>query len=119
MQGYREQKPPALEWAVAIASLLLLTGAYVLLMRLSLDVSRLEGTTTASDRDLHYLVLHSGVLAFSAVAGFLVGKWLNGLGFAFAVLFVVVMAFAMLLLQVATFAAACEGYNDLIRHWIC
>lgn len=116
---HRGHRQPAVEWLVAIAGLVLLTGFYVLLMRLSLDVSRLEGTTSPSDRDLYYFVLHVAVLILAGASGVLVGKWLNGLGFAFAVLFVVVIAFAMLLLQFATYAAACEGYNDLIRHWTC
>jgi len=119
MQPYREPRPPAFQWFVTVAALLVLAGIYVLAMRLSLDVSRLEGTTTPSDRDFYYLLLHSAVLILGGTAGFLLGKWLNGLGFAFAVLFILVLAFAMVGLQMATYQAACQGYNDIIRHWTC
>jgi len=116
---YRASRPPAVEWLVAIAGMVLLAAVYMLVMRLSIDVSRLEGSTTPGDRDLYYFLLHMAMLVLSAASGFLVGKWLNGLGFAFAVLFTVVMAVAMLFLQLGTYAAACQGHNDIIRHWTC
>jgi hypothetical protein len=115
----RQSKPAAVQCLLAVLVLLLLCGVYLALMRLSIDISRLEGSTTPSERDFHYLLLHTGMIVLGAAVGFVLGKWLNGLGFAYAVLFVVVLAFAMLGLQMGTYAAACEGHNDVIRHWTC
>ncbi|MGE5595577.1 MAG: hypothetical protein ACM3S1_06020 [Hyphomicrobiales bacterium] len=112
-------KPPWLQLLAAVGALLLLTAVYLLLMRLTIDVSHLDADTTADDRDLFYLGLHSGVLLFAAVAGFALGKWLNGLGLAYSVLFAIVLAVCMVGLQVGSQELACHGHNDLIRHWEC
>lgn len=102
-----------------MSSLVLLTAFYLLLMRLSIDVSKVGSPAEADQRDLVYLVLHASVLLFSGVLGFALGKWLSGLGLAYAVLFVTVVAVAMAFAQIGSQRLACEGHNDIIRHWEC
>lgn len=97
----------------------LLGCAYVAAMHAIIDVSRVQTDADAEARDTTYAVLHVSALAGSAVIGFCVGKWLNGLGFAYATLFVMVIAVFMVLAQVSSYELACQGHNDLIRHWTC
>lgn len=104
---------------VAALSLAFFAAAYLALMRATLDYSRLEGGRTASDRDEVYFVLHMGLLAGALVAGFIVGKWLNGLGAAYATLFGAFLAAFMVLAQIGSYELACEGHNGLIRYWVC
>lgn len=104
---------------VAVGGILLLAGAYLLLMRLTIDVSQLEKKSDASTRDMFYLVLHTGLLGVAAVSGFAAGKWLNGMGLGYGLLFLVVLLVWMLAAQLGTYGLACQGHNDLIRHWTC
>jgi hypothetical protein len=55
----------------------------------------------------------------AAVLGFVAGKWFNGLGIAFATLFVLVLGICMVTVQMASYELACHGHNDLVRHWQC
>ena len=104
---------------LTVALLLLLIVAYIGVMHAVLEVSRRESDADASRRDAAYAYLHLVMLVGAAVLGFLAGKWFNGLGLAFAMLFVIVMVVAMLATQMATFELACHGHNDLVRHWQC
>jgi len=70
-------------------------------------------------RDSLYFGIHAFFLFIAAATGFSLGKWVNGLGVAFAVLLVVSTATAMAGTQVATYELACRGHNDLVRHWEC
>lgn len=115
----RRVKPHGAQVGVALVSLAFFAAAYLSLMRATLDYSRLESGRTASDRDEVYFVLHTGLLAGALVAGFIVGKWLNGLGAAYATLFGVFLVAFMVLAQIGSYELACEGHNDLIRHWVC
>ncbi len=104
---------------MATLGVLILLGAYLGVMRLVIDVSFVGGRYTPSDRDTTYLALHMGLLAASAGAGFAIGKWLNGLGAGYALLFVLALSLGMLLAQLGSYSLACQGHNDLIRHWTC
>ena len=115
----RATRPIWLQTLVALVCVVALAAAYVVLMRLTLDASRLSETRTAGERDTIYLLIHGGLLVLAAIGGFLLGKWLNGLGLAYAVLFVAVLAVFMVAAQAASHELACEGHNDLIRHWTC
>jgi len=115
----RHSRSHALQVLVATGALVLLGAAYLALMRATIDLSRLDARHTASDRDGSYFILHVGLMLVAALTGFGLGKWLNGLGVAYAVLFVVVLALAMVLAQVGSYELACAGHNDLIRHWTC
>lgn len=116
----REMRTGGGRGLLAIVLLALLVVGYVAAMRATLGVSEVHSDRDAAERDTVYLVLHGGLLAIGAVAGFAAGKWINGLGVAFAVLFVVVLAVAMVAIQVASFELACAGgQNGLIRHWHC
>lgn len=102
-----------------MAGLLFFMAVYLALMRFLVGVSQLDDNTTADRRDLIYFEVHTGLLISAALIGFGLGKWLNGLGVAYATLFVVALASAMALTQVGSFALACEGHNDIVRHWTC
>ena len=98
---------------------MILATAYVAAMNALLEVSRIESTADAADRDNVYAALHVGLLAAAAVVGFLVGKWLNGLGLAYATLFVLALSVMMVGAQLTTYELACHGHNDIMRHWQC
>ena len=110
------RRPIYLQVALVGVALLLLLTAYAGAMQLTLDYAR---DHSASTRDTLYAAIHLGVLAFAAVAGFALGKWLNGLGLAYATLFVVVLATAMVFGLFGSQALACRGHNDVLRHWSC
>lgn len=115
----RKPKPTWLQIVVACGVLLVFTAAYLAAMRLSIDISYVERGHTPESRDTFYLELHSGLLLLATVAGFGLGKWLNGLGVAYAVLFFTVIASVMVFASLGSYTLACEGHNDLIRHWTC
>ena len=120
MQPYAERsKPHAVQFLFSVVILLMLGAAYLGAMHILLDVSRIESDGDANDRDTAYAILHVGLLAGAAMIGFGLGKWLNGLGIAYATLFVLVLAVLMVTAQLATYELACHGHNDLIRHWTC
>ena len=104
---------------VTLVLLAALLVAYVGVMYAVLDVSRVANEHDANERDVAYAYLHLVFLAGSAVIGFLAGKWLNGLGIAFGTLFAVVIVVGMLTIQLSSYSLACNGHNDLVRHWQC
>ena len=115
----RKPKPAWLQILAACIGLVLFTAAYLVAMWLTVDVSLVEKGHTPEHRDTIYLELHAGVLLIATIAGFGLGKWLNGLGVAYAVLFFTVIASAMVFASLGSYTLACEGHNDLIRHWTC
>jgi hypothetical protein len=112
-------KAPALQVLFAVLGLLLVFGLYLLLMQLTVHSNSASGTRTTSERDTFYAFLHLAMLVVALAGGFALGKWLNGLGVAYAVLFVLVMAFGMVLAQLGGHTLACRGHNDWVRHWTC
>lgn len=116
----RKPKPGWLQFLVAFFVTLAFLGVYVAVMRAFMDRAQVDVDTTADERDLVLLYVHLGVLAFTAIAGFAAGKWLNGLGVAYATLFLAVLAVSMVLMQVGSYRLACErGEDGIIRHWSC
>lgn len=116
---FRHSKPHALQVLLSALLLLLFIGAYIAAMRAVIDVSRIDEDQDAGRRDLVYVYVHLSVLVMGAATGFALGKWLNGLGIAYATLFLIVLAVGMLGVQMATYELACRGHNDLVRHWQC
>jgi len=113
-------RPAALQASLAIGSLLVLAAVYLLAMHLSVDVSVIQEKTDADHRDVVYLAIHGGLLLAALVGGFVLGRWLNGLGLAYAVLFLVVLSLLMVGAQVGSYEIACQaGHNDLLRRWTC
>ena len=107
-------------WAATLAILglvVFLVGAYIGVMQLLIDVSRPE--EDPDRRDLVYLYVHLGFLAVGAILGFLVGKWVNGLGVAAAVLVVTVLAVSMVFALLASRAVTCNADAEFLRHWTC
>lgn len=97
----------------------LIAAAYIAAMRAVLEVSVLSSDTELERRDEVYLILHGGTILAAAIIGFLVGKWFNGLGIAYAILFVLITTVAMMAVLLGSYELACQGHNGLIRHWEC
>ncbi|MBI5947544.1 MAG: hypothetical protein HY875_05370 [Chloroflexi bacterium] len=106
--------------AVTVALLLVVAGAYLLTMYLTVDRLTTDSDTSLDERDSIYLWMHLGFITGATVVGFAAGKLLNGLGFAFATLFFASMFGLMVLGHVGSHALACDGgRNDVFRHWTC
>jgi len=106
-------------WLVLLLFVLLTTG-YLAALRATIGVTEIHSDRDAAVRDQVYLVLHGGLLFIAAVAGFAAGRWINGLGVAWATLLVVALAVTMVAVQVGSFELACSaGQNGLVRHWHC
>ena len=88
-------------------------------MRALVDVSVVSSGADADRRDVVYTYVHLGLLVLVSVVGFVVGKWLNGLGLAYALLFVIVLTVGMLGVQFGSYELACHGHNGLVRNWQC
>jgi uncharacterized membrane protein YoaK (UPF0700 family) len=107
-------------WAATLAILglvVFLDGAYIGVMQLLIDVSAPD--EDPDRRDLVYLYVHVGFLGVGAILGFLLGKWVNGLGVAFAVFVVTVLAVSMLFAVLASRAITCNTDAEFLRHWTC
>ena len=116
----RQPKPTSVQVLVVGAAFLFLFAFYVAAMRMNLEKSHLASGDLGDQRDEAYLAIHLGVTALAAVVGTLLGKWLNGLGFAFMALFVAVMLSLMLVATLGSQHLACSsGRNDVLRHWTC
>ncbi|MGE3075936.1 MAG: hypothetical protein AB7N24_08625 [Dehalococcoidia bacterium] len=99
--------------------LCLLIASYVGVMHAVVDVSKIANDHDANQRDRAYAFLHIVMILGAGIIGFVTGKWFNGLGIAFAALFVIVIAVGMLSVQLTSYELACHGHNDLVRHWQC
>ena len=112
-------RPNGLIVFLTLLLLVMLVAAYVGVMHALVDLSRPEGNADLDRRDSAYVYVHLVLLAGAAIIGFLAGRWFNGLGVAFATLFVIVLVVAMLTVQLGSYELACHGHNDLVRHWQC
>lgn len=116
----RPGRSHSLQFFVTVLLCGLIAVGYVAAMRTLLEVSVLSSDTDLERRDEVYLLVHGGTVFAAAVIGFLVGKWLNGLGLAYAVLFVIITVVAMMGVLLGSYELACEaGQNGLVRHWEC
>ena len=107
-------------WAAVLAVVglvVFLDGAYLGVMQLLIDVS--DPTEDPDTRDLVYLYVHLGFLLVAGILGFLLGKWVNGLGFACAVLVATVLAVSMVFALLTSRAVTCNGDAEFLRHWTC
>lgn len=103
----------------SVLPLAIILSGYVVTAHLLVGANVPGNAAEAARRDTLYFSIHAGALVVALLAGFAVGKWLNGLGIAFALLFFVVLASSMSLGQIAAYQAACHGRNGIIRHWTC
>ncbi len=105
---------------MVVTLIVLFVAAYAGAMRATVGFSDVQSDRDAAVRDQVYLAVHGSLLVAAAVVGFVTGRWVNGMGLAHAVLFVVTLAVAMVAIQVASFELACgAGWNGIIRHWHC
>jgi hypothetical protein len=115
----RRSKPAWVQTGVTVCLLVVLFAAYIAAMHATVPLSKKTGASAIDRRDLWYVIIHGSVLGAGAVLGFLAGKWYSGLGIAFALLFLAVLAAGMVGIQLGAFEAACRGHNDIVRHWTC
>ena len=115
----RKPKAPAVQVLFALLGLLFVVGVYLLVMHLTVHANEAGGSRTASERDATYALMHLGILLVALVFGFALGKWLNGLGVAYATLFFLVVASSMVFIQLGAHDLACRGHNDIVSHWTC
>jgi len=115
----RGPRPAPLQVGLTILALVFFMAAYIVAMNALLEVSRVTEDADRDRRDAIYLAVHGGFLCLAAIYGFTLGKWLSGLGLAFALLFIVSLAVLMLSTQLVSYELACRGHNDLVRHWTC
>ena len=112
-------KPAAIQILVVAAGFVVLLAGYLAAVHLAVQIPAANGKIDANQGDLIYFLIHSSSLAFALVLGFALGKWLSGLGIAFALLLAIAMSVSMVSIQVGSFQLACDGHNDLVRHWTC
>ena len=115
----RRRRPVTIHVLVVGAGLLLITAIYLGAMRATIDLSRPGASHSIETRDAAYLALHTGLALVSIVLGFVAGKFLSGLGLAYAALFATFTLAMMAGVQMGSFALACEGHNELVRYWAC
>lgn len=115
----RRPRPVLLQVGLSALALAFFVAAYIVAMNALVEVSRGTDDADRDRRDAIYLAVHGGFLFVAAIYGFTLGKWLSGLGLAFALLFVVTISVLMLTTQLVSFELACRGHNDLVRHWTC
>jgi hypothetical protein len=99
--------------------MIVLTAVYIVSLRVTIDVSRTDLGRSPETRDVVYLVIHSALMLVTVVSGFIVGRILSGHGLAFTALFLMLALTMMATVQIGSFSLACNGHNDLIRHWTC
>ncbi|MFQ5381821.1 MAG: hypothetical protein ACE5EF_09395 [Dehalococcoidia bacterium] len=102
-----------------LVCLLLVTGVYAAALRFTVDLTRTDLGRSPETRDLAYLGIHSGIALLAILLGFVTGRSIARLGFAYATLLLILSLTMMASVQIATFSLACEGHNDLLRHWTC
>lgn len=110
---------PAVRVLAVVLVLAILLGGYAVAMHLTVDISKLEHGRTPSQRDEIYAIIHVAVLAATLILGFALGRWLTGNGLAYAALIGSIVAVGMVLAMVGSHELACQGHNDLLRHWTC
>ena len=119
-QHQRRPKAAAIQILFTVVAIALLLAVYIVVLWLTIGISKGISNRAIDHRDLIYLFVHVGGLVLAAAAGFALGKWFSGLGIAFALLFVVVVSVGMVGAQMGSYALACDAHqNDILRHWTC
>ena len=116
----RPSKPTWVAWLLSVVLLAALFAAYLVVTHRAVGTDVPVGNTELSQRDTIYFSIHLATLGIGGVVGFSLGKWLNGLGAAFALLFFVILVSSLTATQVVTYKLACGGgQNNIVRHWTC
>ena len=116
----RPSKPTWVAWLLSVVLLAALFAAYLVVTHRAVGTDVPVGNADLSQRDTIYFSIHLATLGIGCVVGFCLGKWLNGLGAAFALLFLVILVSSLTATQVATYKLACGGgQNNIVRHWTC
>ncbi len=120
MKSYeRQSRSRGLQFGITVLVCLLIAAGYVAAMRAVVEVSVLTTDADIERRDEAFLAIHLGIILIAGIAGFLLGKWFNGLGLAYGLLFMLITSVLMMLVLLGSFELACHGHNGLVRHWQC
>lgn len=93
--------------------------AYIGLAHALLVVPESDVDEVLNRRDAEYFGLLGGTLAGSVLVGIGIGAMLRRSPFAFALLMLALVFIGLVGIQVGTFELACDGQNDIVRHWRC
>lgn len=104
---------------VLAAGFTALAVLYVLALHFSLDATRVDADTTASERDSIYFGIHGAVLLLAGISGFALGRWTTRLGLTWCAGYLLGIFAVMAAVQLGSYELACRGHNDLVRHWTC
>lgn len=116
----RPAKPTWVAWLLSVVLLLCLFAGYIFATHAAVGADIPVSSAAMSRRDTVYFSIHLGSIVVGSVSGFALGKWVNGLGAAFALLFLVVLVTSLAATQVVTYKLACDGgQNNIVRHWTC
>jgi len=116
----RPTKPTWAAWLISVVVLPTLFAAYLVVTHKVVGTDVPIGNAALNQRDTIYFSIHLATLVVGCVLGFSLGKWLNGFGAAFALLFLVVLVSSLTATQVVTYKLACSGgQNNIVRHWTC
>lgn len=119
-QQIRAKYPLWLEISLVAALLFAILSLYIASLHLGLQfMDDVDAAGAADTNDGVYFGIHGLWIVAATVLGTVTGSWLRRSAFGFAALFVAVLVIAMVSAQIATFHLACEGHNDIIRHWQC
>ncbi len=115
----RQSRSHGLQFGLTVLVCMLIAAGYVAAMRALMEVSLLSTDADIERRDEIFLAIHVGVILFAGISGFLLGKWFNGLGLAYGLLFMLITAVLMMVVLLGSYELACQGHNGLVRHWQC
>ena len=116
----RPSKPTWVAWLLSVVLLIATFAGYVFVTHAAVGSDVPVGNAALGERDAIYFSIHLATIVIGCFCGFILGKWLNGMGAAFALLFVVVLVSSLTGTQVVTYKLACGGGpNNIVRHWTC
>jgi hypothetical protein len=119
-RGIQRPRYPGWFDALTVSVVLLLVfGAYVGIAHLTVVQPASDSDDALNSRDAWYFTLHGLVLAAGTVVGIILAWVVRRSAVGFALLFLAALFAAMVATQAGTFKLACEGHNDIVRHWQC
>lgn len=96
-----------------------IAAAYVLVLSAAVEAPSASDEITSNSQDALYFGLHGICLVAGILLAVFLALWLRRSKVAYATLLAAWLLVFMIGAQVVTFELACEGHNDIIRHWRC
>lgn len=106
--------------ALIVASIVtVVLVAYGVVANALLVVPVSDADAVLNERDAEYFAVLGATLAAGTVSGVALAALLRRSLFGFALLFLALVFLGLVGIQAATFEMACDGRNDIVRHWQC